>query len=294
MSLGEWFEEKRQVKALSAVKPHYPEFDPSEGLWKQCDNCEAMLYVRFLKKDQWICDECGYHLEMSSTDRIELLINQDTWLPMDEDMLPCDVLDFIDEQPYDERLEETQQRTGLTDAVQTGTGKLGPHSVALGVMDFQFMGGSMGSVVGEKISRLIEYATLHNLPLIIVCASGGARMQEGTLSLMQMAKIASLLQVHQVKHNLLYIAVLTYPTTGGVTASFGMLGDIIIAEPQAYIAFAGKRVIEQTLRQEVPEGFQVAESLLKHGLLDLIVPRAILKGVLSELFDLYALAPYKS
>jgi acetyl-CoA carboxylase carboxyl transferase subunit beta len=294
MSLDEWFEEKRKVKALTASKPNYPEVDPSVGLWKQCDNCEAMLYIRLLKQDQWICEECGYHLEMSSTERIELLIEEGTWVPMDEEMLPCDVLGFIDQKTYHERLEETQDRTGLTDAVQTGTGKLGQYSVALGVMDFQFMGGSMGSVVGEKLSRLIEHATSNKLPLIIVCASGGARMQEGTLSLMQMAKIASLLQVHQVQHKLLYIAILTNPTTGGVTASFGMLGDILIAEPQAYIAFAGKRVIEQTLREEIPEGFQVAESLLKHGLLDLIVPRAILKGVLSELFDLYALAPCRS
>jgi acetyl-CoA carboxylase carboxyl transferase subunit beta len=158
-------------------------------------------------------------------------------------------------------------------------------------MDFQFMGGSMGSVVGEKLTRLIERATANQLPLIIVCASGGARMQEGTLSLMQMAKITSVLQVHQVQNKLLYITILTHPTTGGVTASFGMLGDIIISEPQAYIAFAGKRVIEQTLKEELPEGFQVAESLLKHGLLDLIVPRAILKGVLSELLDLYQIAP---
>jgi acetyl-CoA carboxylase carboxyl transferase subunit beta len=291
MSLGEWFEEKRKVKALSTKKPHYPEFDPSTGLWRQCDNCEAMLYVRFLKQDQWVCDECGYHLEMGSTDRIDLLINQDTWIPIDEDMIPCDVLGFVDQKSYDERLVETQERTGLTDAIQTGTGKLGEHSVALGVMDFQFMGGSMGSVVGEKLTRLIERATANQLPLIIVCASGGARMQEGTLSLMQMAKITSVLQVHQVQNKLLYITILTHPTTGGVTASFGMLGDIIISEPQAYIAFAGKRVIEQTLKEELPEGFQVAESLLKHGLLDLIVPRAILKGVLSELLDLYQIAP---
>jgi acetyl-CoA carboxylase carboxyl transferase subunit beta len=293
MSLGDWFEEKRKVKSLTAKKPHYPEFDPSTGLWRQCDNCETMLFVRLLKKDQWICDECGYHLEMSSTDRIELLIEKDTWIPIDETLTPCDVLGFIDQKTYQERLQETQERTGLTDAVQTGIGKLGNHNIALGVMDFQFMGGSMGSVVGEKLTRLIEYATINELPLIIVCASGGARMQEGTLSLMQMAKIAAVLQLHQVKHKLLYIAILTYPTTGGVTASFGMLGDIIIAEPQAYIAFAGKRVIEQTLQQEIPDGFQVAESLLEHGLLDLIVPRAILKGVLSELFDLYQLAPLK-
>lgn len=291
MSLGDWFEEKRKVKSLTTQKPHYPEFDPSAGLWTQCDNCETMLYVRLLKQNQRICEDCGYHLQMNSTERIELLIDKDTWRPIDEDMVPCDVLGFIDQKGYQERLDESQQRTGLTDAVQTGTGQLGQHSVALGVMDFQFMGGSMGSVVGEKLTRLIEHATNNRLPLIIVCASGGARMQEGTLSLMQMAKIASVLQVHQVQHKLLYIAILTYPTTGGVTASFGMLGDLIIAEPKAYIAFAGKRVIEQTLREELPEGFQVAESLLQHGLLDLIVPRAILKGVLSELLDLYKIAP---
>lgn len=291
MSLADWFEEKRRIKKLTTPKPKYPESDPSEGLWTQCDNCESMLYVRFLKQNQRICEECGYHLEMNSTERIDLFIDPGTWKPINEHILPCDVLEFVDEKAYKDRIKENQIRTGLTDAVQTGTGQLNGVLVALGVMDFQFMGGSMGSVVGEKLTRLIEHATENKLPLIIVCASGGARMQEGTLSLMQMAKIASVLQVHQIQHRLMYISILTYPTTGGVTASFGMLGDIIIAEPKAYIAFAGKRVIEQTLRQEVPEGFQVAESLLEHGLLDLIVPRAILKGVLGELFELYGSVP---
>jgi acetyl-CoA carboxylase carboxyl transferase subunit beta len=291
MSLVDWFEEKRKLKLLTTPKPKYPESDPSEGLWTQCDNCESMLYVRFLKQNQRICEECGYHLQMSSTERVELLIDPGTWEPMDENMLPCDILEFIDQKSYKDRIEENQLRTGLTDAVQTGIGELNGTLIALGVMDFQFMGGSMGSVVGEKLTRLIEHATKLQIPLVIVCASGGARMQEGTLSLMQMAKIASVLQVHQIQHKLIYISILTYPTTGGVTASFGMLGDIIIAEPKAYIAFAGKRVIEQTLRQEVPDGFQVAESLLEHGLLDLIVPRAILKGVLGELFELYKCAP---
>jgi acetyl-CoA carboxylase carboxyl transferase subunit beta len=294
MSLVDWFEEKRKLKLLTTPKPKYPELDPSKGLWTQCDNCESILYVRFLKQNQRICEECGYHLEMSSTERIELLIDPGTWQPMNEDLMPVDALEFIDKKAYQDRLEDNQIRTGLTDAVQIGTGKLNNVTIALGVMDFQFMGGSMGSVVGEKLSRLIEYATLNKLPLVIVCASGGARMQEGTLSLMQMAKISSMLHIHQIKNKLLYIAILTYPTTGGVTASFGMLGDIIIAEPKAYIAFAGKRVIEQTLKQELPEGFQVAESLLEHGLLDLIVPRAILKGVLAELFDLYKCAPCKN
>nr|NP_683812.1 acetyl-CoA carboxylase beta subunit [Chaetosphaeridium globosum]AAM96498.1 beta subunit of acetyl-CoA carboxylase carboxytransferase [Chaetosphaeridium globosum] len=293
MSLVDWFEEKRRLKLLTTPKPKYPESDPSEGLWTQCDNCESMLYVRFLKQNQRICEECGYHLEMNSTERIDLLIDPGTWHPIDEDIIPYDVLEFVDQKGYQDRIEENQTRTGLTDAVQTGIGKLNGITIALGVMDFQFMGGSMGSVVGEKLARLIEYATDNSLPLIIVCASGGARMQEGTLSLMQMAKIASVLQIHQVQKKLLYISILTYPTTGGVTASFGMLGDIIIAEPNAYIAFAGKRVIEQTLKQEVPDGFQVAESLFDHGLLDLIVPRSILKGVLGELFELYKAAPCK-
>nr|YP_010933357.1 beta subunit of acetyl-CoA carboxylase carboxytransferase [Streptosarcina arenaria]YP_010933456.1 beta subunit of acetyl-CoA carboxylase carboxytransferase [Streptosarcina costaricana]WKT08838.1 beta subunit of acetyl-CoA carboxylase carboxytransferase [Streptosarcina arenaria]WKT08939.1 beta subunit of acetyl-CoA carboxylase carboxytransferase [Streptosarcina costaricana] len=295
MSLHKWFQEKRRLKLLTTPKPKYPEpdKDPSIGLWVQCDHCEAMLYVKLLKQNKRICEKCGSHLQMNSTERIEMLTDPGTWRPLDEDMTSCDVLGFVDQENYADRLEDNQARTGLTDAVQTGTAQLHGTPVALGVMDFQFMGGSMGSVVGEKLTRLIEHAIHQSLPLIIVCASGGARMQEGTLSLMQMAKIAAALQIHQIQKRLLYISVLTYPTTGGVTASFAMLGDIIIAEPKAYIAFAGKRVIEQTLRQEVPDGFQVAESLFEHGLLDLIVPRAILKGVLGELFELYKLAPCK-
>nr|AND48158.1 beta subunit of acetyl-CoA carboxylase carboxytransferase [Flatbergium novo-caledoniae] len=306
MSLMNWFEDKRRFGGLigalieKATKGYilsekerdkYIKIDTTKGLWTRCDNCENMLYVRFLRRNKRICEECGYHLQMSSTERIELLIDRGTWHPMDGDMIARDVLKFSDEDSYKNRIIFYQKRTGLTDAIQTGTGKLNGTSIALGVMDFQFMGGSMGSVVGEKITRLIEYATKKSMPLILVCSSGGARMQEGTLSLMQMAKISSVLQIHQAQKNLLYIAILTYPTTGGVTASFGMLGDITIAEPKAYIAFAGKRVIEQTLRQKIPDGFQVAESLFDHGLLDLIVPRNLLKGVLSEIFELYGSAP---
>jgi acetyl-CoA carboxylase carboxyl transferase subunit beta len=264
-----------------------------KGLWARCENCENTLYVKFLKKNNSICDECGYHLRMNSIERIELLIDCDTWIPMDEDTTAIDVLGFSDEDFYHNRIVNSQEDTGLTDAVQTGIGHLDGKSIAIGVMDFSFMGGSMGSVVGEKITRLIEYATRESLPLIIVCASGGARMQEGTLSLMQMAKISCALYTFQIQKKLPYISVLTHPTTGGVTASFGMLGDIIIAEPEAYIAFAGKRVIEQTLHQKIPDGFQSAESLFDNGLLDLIVPRNLLKGVLSEILQLYCLAPYR-
>nr|YP_010552588.1 acetyl-CoA carboxylase subunit beta [Amphiblemma cymosum]UTM95969.1 acetyl-CoA carboxylase subunit beta [Amphiblemma cymosum] len=263
-------------------------------LWVQCENCYGLNYKKFLKSKMNICEQCGYHLKMNSSDRIELSIDPGTWNPMDEDMVSLNPIEFhSEEEPYKDRIDSYQRKTGLTEAVQTGTGRLNGISIAIGVMDFQFMGGSMGSVVGEKITRLIEYATKKLLPLIIVCASGGARMQEGSLSLMQMAKISAALYDYQSHKTLFYVSILTSPTTGGVTASFGMLGDIIIAEPNAYIAFAGKRVIEQTLNKTVPEDSQVAEYLFHKGLFDSIVPRNPLKGVLSELFRLHSFFPWK-
>nr|YP_010686365.1 acetyl-CoA carboxylase beta subunit [Cyclamen rohlfsianum]WBR35272.1 acetyl-CoA carboxylase beta subunit [Cyclamen rohlfsianum] len=261
-------------------------------LWVQCEKCYGLNYKKILKSKMNICEQCGYYLKMSSSDRIELLIDSGTWDPMDEDMISLDPIEFhSEEEPYKDRIDSYQRKTGLTEAVQTGIGQLNGILAAIGVMDFQFMGGSMGSVVGEKITRLIEYATKKFLPLILVCASGGARMQEGSLSLMQMAKISSALYDYQSNKKLFYVPILTSPTTGGVTASFGMLGDIIIAEPNAYIAFAGKRVIEQTLNKTVPEGSQAAEYLFQKGLFDLIVPRNPLKSVLSELFQLHAFFP---
>nr|YP_009948591.1 acetyl-CoA carboxylase, carboxyl transferase subunit beta [Sphaeropteris brunoniana]YP_010395689.1 acetyl-CoA carboxylase carboxyltransferase beta subunit [Cyathea lepifera]QKV46565.1 acetyl-CoA carboxylase carboxyltransferase beta subunit [Cyathea lepifera]QOH97771.1 acetyl-CoA carboxylase, carboxyl transferase subunit beta [Sphaeropteris brunoniana]UQJ73764.1 acetyl-CoA carboxylase carboxyltransferase beta subunit [Cyathea lepifera] len=308
MSVINWFEDKRKFGGLIGAfleeatkgsissereRDRRISINTNRGLWARCDNCGNMLYVKFLKQNKSVREECGYHLSMNSMERIELPIDRDTWIPMDEDTTAKDVLGFSDEDSYQNRITTSQEKTGLTDAVQTGIGYLNGKPIALGVMDFHFMGGSMGSVVGEKITRSIEYATHESLPLIIICASGGARMQEGTLSLMQMAKISSVLQIHQVQKRLLYISVLTYPTTGGVTASSGMSGDIIIAESKAYIAFAGKRVIEQTSRQKIPDGFQAAESLFDNGLLDLIVPRNLLKGVLSEISEPYYSAPYK-
>nr|UUL94563.1 acetyl-CoA carboxylase beta subunit [Amaranthus blitum] len=261
-------------------------------LWVQCENCYALNYKKLLKSKMGICEQCGYHLKINSSDRIELLIDPGTWNPMDEDMVSMDPIEFhSEEEAYKDRIDSYQTKTGLTEAVQTGIGQINGISIAIGVMDFEFMGGSMGSVVGEKITRLIEYAANKTLPLIIVCASGGARMQEGSLSLMQMAKISSVLYDYQSNKKLFYVSILTSPTTGGVTASFGMLGDIIIAEPNAYIAFAGKRVIEQTLNKTVPEGSQAAEFLFHKGLFDPIVPRNLLKGVLSELFQLHAFFP---
>ena len=261
-------------------------------LWVQCENCYGLNYKKFFRLKLHICEQCGYHLKMSSSERIEILIDPGTWDAMDEDMVSVDPIEFhSEEEPYKDRIDSYQKKTGLTEAVQTGIGQLNGISIAIGIMDFQFMGGSMGSVVGEKITRLIEYATNGFLPLIIVCASGGARMQEGSLSLMQMAKISSASYDYQSNKKLFYVSILTSPTTGGVTASFGMLGDIIIAEPNAYIAFAGKRVIEQTLNKTVPDGSQEAEYLFQKGLFDLIVPRNLLKGVLSELFQLHGFFP---
>nr|YP_009310527.1 acetyl-CoA carboxylase beta subunit [Cabomba caroliniana]ANA10740.1 acetyl-CoA carboxylase beta subunit [Cabomba caroliniana]AUD56495.1 AccD [Cabomba caroliniana]AYE67866.1 acetyl-CoA carboxylase beta subunit [Cabomba caroliniana] len=261
-------------------------------LWVQCENCYGLNYKKFFSSKMNICEQCGYHLKMCSSDRIALLVDPDTWDPMDENMVSIDPIEFhSEEEPYRDRIYSYQIETGLAEAVQTGTGKLNGIPIAIGVMDFKFMGGSMGSVVGEKITRLIEYATDRSLPVIMVCASGGARMQEGSLSLMQMAKISSALYNYQSNKKLFYVSILTSPTTGGVTASFGMLGDIIIAEPNAYIAFAGKRVIEQTLKKTVPEGSQVAEYLFQKGLFDLMVPRNLLKGVLSELFQLHGFLP---
>nr|YP_009731420.1 acetyl-CoA carboxylase carboxyltransferase beta subunit [Corybas taliensis]QHN69935.1 acetyl-CoA carboxylase carboxyltransferase beta subunit [Corybas taliensis] len=264
-------------------------------LWVQCENCYGLNYKKFFRSKMNICEHCGYHLNMSSSDRIELFIDPGTWESMDEDMVSMDPIEFhSEEEPYRDRISFYQKNTGLTEAVQTGVGQLNSIPIAIGVMDFQFMGGSMGSVVGEKIARLIEYAANRSLPVIIVCASGGARMQEGSLSLMQMAKISSASYGYKSNKKLFFVSILTSPTTGGVTASFGMLGDIIIAEPNAYIAFAGKRVIEQTLKKTIPEGSQAAEYSFHKGLFDPIVPRNPLKSVLNELFQLHGFLPFNS
>nr|YP_009575095.1 acetyl-CoA carboxylase subunit beta [Aristolochia tagala]QBI76576.1 acetyl-CoA carboxylase subunit beta [Aristolochia tagala] len=264
-----------------------------KDLWVQCESCYGLNYKKDFRSKMNICEECGFHLKMGSSDRIELSIDPGTWEPMDEDMISIDPIEFHskDDPSYKNQYDSYQKKTGLTDAVQTGIGQLNGIPIAIGIMDFHFMGGSMGSVVGEKITRLIEYATNRSLPVIIVCASGGARMQEGGLSLMQMAKISSASYYYQSTRKLFYVSILTYPTSGGVTASFGMLGDIIIAEPKAYIAFAGKRVIEQTLKKTVPDVLQRAEYLFTKGLLDLIVPRNSLKVVLSDLFQLHGFFP---
>ena len=263
------------------------------GLWTRCYQCGAVLYIKHLKENYHVCFACHCHLQMTSRERLQNLIDVGTWQPFDETLSSIDPLKFYDQKSYTSRLKDAQYQTGLQDSVLTGTGLLEGIPIALGIMDFNFMGGSMGSVVGEKFTRLIEYATREGLTLILVCASGGARMHEGVLSLMQMAKISAALNIYQNSAHLMYIAVLTSPTTGGVTASFAMLGDLILAEPNALIGFAGRRVIEQTLQEKLPENFQTAEYLLEHGLLDLIISREFLKPALYEILSFYKDVPLK-
>ena len=284
MSLFDWFADREKAEPPKPLPQQEREI--ADGLWTKCPACGVLTYTKDLQANQMVCGDCGHHLRVDSEERIRQLIDNKTWQPLNEHLCPTDPLQFRDRKSYQDRLKDTQRSTQLTDAVQTGTGLLDGLPVALGVMDFRFMGGSMGSVVGEKLCRLVEYGTSEHLPVIIICASGGARMQEGMLSLMQMAKISGALERH---HNakLLYIPVLTHPTTGGVTASFAMLGDLIIAEPKATIGFAGRRVIEQTLREKLPDDFQTSEYLLQHGFVDAIVPRTNLKRTLAQLISLH-------
>lgn len=283
MSLFDWFANRKKDAPLPTTQQ---EREIADGLWSKCPACGVMTYTKDLRANQMVCPECQHHNRVTSDERIRQLIDPGTWIPLDEHLVSCDPLQFKDRKPYQDRLRDYQAKTGLKDAVQTGLGKMSGELVALGVMDFRFMGGSMGSVVGEKITRLIERATGDNRSVIIVCASGGARMQEGMLSLVQMAKTSAALERHR-ESRLLYIPVLTHPTTGGVTASFAMLGDIILAEPKATIGFAGRRVIEQTLREKLPDDFQTAEYLLQAGFVDAIIPRTQLKSTLASLIRLH-------
>nr|QVY58331.1 acetyl-CoA carboxylase carboxytransferase beta subunit [Kappaphycus striatus] len=284
MSLSEWLATKRNISINSNIKKIT--LQVPEGLWIKCSKCGLLMYNKALHKNYKVCPQCKNHFPTSSYDRIEQIIDKNSWLPINNKLESTDPLGFRDKKPYSKRLQDMQSKTGLLDAVQTGIGNIGNITIALGIMDFRFMGGSMGSVVGEKLTRLIEKATELEKPVLILCASGGARMQEGMLSLMQMAKISSALYKHQQK-GLLYIPILTSPTTGGVTASFAMLGDIIIAEPNALIAFAGRRVIEQTIREDLPKNFQTSEYLFEHGFVDLIIPRTQLKNKLYQILSFY-------
>ena len=283
MSLFDWFADRQKNAPTVRVTQDVEEGD---GLWSKCPECGLVVYRKDLVANASVCKGCGHHNRIDSEERIALIADPGSFEPLDSSLAPTDPLTFKDRRSYADRLRDSQQSTGLLDAVVTGLCRTSGLPLALGVMDFRFMGGSMGSVVGEKLTRLIETATARRYPVLIVCASGGARMQEGMLSLMQMAKISAALERHR-QAELLYLPLLTYPTTGGVTASFAMLGDLILAEPKALIGFAGRRVIEQTLREKLPEGFQTAEYLREHGFVDAIVDRTRLKATLASLLKLH-------
>nr|YP_009346946.1 acetyl-CoA carboxylase carboxyltransferase beta subunit [Gracilaria firma]APR74481.1 acetyl-CoA carboxylase carboxyltransferase beta subunit [Gracilaria firma] len=284
MSLSEWLNIKRNTSLKNNTKEN--KLQVPEGLWVKCSKCNFLMYHKTLEENFKTCPKCGYHFPTTSQDRIKKLIDNNTWKPIDIYLTSTDPLGFSDRKLYSKRLLDMKIQTGLLDAVQTGLGNVFDIPIALGIMDFRFMGGSMGSVVGEKLTRLIEKATLRKIPVVIICASGGARMQEGMLSLMQMAKISSALYKHR-QQKLPYFPILTSPTTGGVTASFAMLGDLIIAEPNALIAFAGRRVIEQTIKEDLPDNFQTSEYLFKHGFIDLIISRIDLKAKLYQILSFY-------
>jgi acetyl-CoA carboxylase carboxyl transferase subunit beta len=255
-----------------------------EGLWIRCDACSAILFRRSVENNLEVCPECQRHFRVPADQRITQLVDPETFEAFDENLSSQDPLEFVDLKSYKDRLVAAQKKTKKNDAIQTGYAFIKGRKVVLGVMNFAFLGGSMGSVVGEKIRRAIERAADQDLPLIIVAASGGARMMESGLSLMQMAKTAAALARFDDMGGF-FISVLTDPTTGGVTASFAMLGDVILAEPKALIGFAGPRVIQQTIKQELPDGFQRSEFLLECGFVDCVVPRSELRSEISSLID---------
>lgn len=255
-----------------------------EGLWIQCPSCEESLFRRSVENNLWVCPDCQYHFRLNAEQRIRQLVDPSSFEPMHDEIAPVDPLKFVDVKPYAQRIVDAQKKTGQNDGVRTGIAFIKGRKVLLAVMDFSFLGGSMGSVVGEKITRAVETAEDLDLPLLIVSASGGARMMESGYSLMQMAKTSAALARFDEAGGL-FISLLTDPTTGGVTASFGMLGDVILAEPKALIGFAGPRVIQQTIRQELPEGFQRSEHLRDCGFLDRVVARSELRSEISSIID---------
>jgi acetyl-CoA carboxylase carboxyl transferase subunit beta len=256
-----------------------------ETQWMQCNACRAILFRKEVERNWKVCPKCNYHFRISPRDRLALIIDEGSFVEFDERMEPLDFLRFKDRMKYEDRIRETQREAQTTEALLSGKGTIAGEPVLLGMMNFEFMGGSMGSVVGEKIARLAERAVEEHCGLVIFCASGGARMQEGIFSLMQMAKTSAALAKLR-EEGLPYLTVLTDPTTGGVSASFAMLGDVILAEPKAIIGFAGQRVIEQTIKQKLPEGFQRSEYLLSQGMIDMIVERKEMKNTLCKLLGM--------
>ncbi len=277
-----WF--KRDKKSIEQSTPPEERKVRTEGLWVKCESCRTIVFRKDLEANLLICPKCQFHFKMNAKQRLEMLLDG-RWTEHDARMTSTDPLKFVDTKPYAVRLKEARKKLGMNDAIITAEGQLNGRPVVCCAMEFNFIGGSMGAVVGEKVTRAIEMAIETRQPLIIVSCSGGARMMEGTISLMQLAKVsAALAKFDDAK--LPYISLLTDPTTGGVTASFAMLGDLNIAEPGALIGFAGPRVIEQTIRQKLPDGFQRSEFLLEHGFLDAVVPRKELKSFIANSIDL--------
>ena len=278
-----WF--KKGEEDVKEGKEKREEIKLSDNLWVKCKSCNEIIYRRVIERNLQVCPKCNYHFQIPARQRIEGLVDPGTFIEYDADLVSGDPLEFKDTKRYPHRVKEVQESTGQKDAVVCGEARIEGQPVMLGVFEFSFMGGSLGSVVGEKVTRLIERAVGKKVGVIIFCASGGARMQEGILSLMQMAKTsAALARLREA--GLPYIGVLTDPTTGGVSASIGMLGDVILAEPKAMIGFAGPRVIKDTIRVELPDGFQRSEYLLDHGMVDMIVERKELRHTLASLLEM--------
>jgi acetyl-CoA carboxylase carboxyl transferase subunit beta len=276
-----WFKKKQEMPGVKESKSNVP-----DGLWIKCDGCKEIIYKQQVERNQSVCPKCNYHFRIGAKERLALIVDEGSFKEYDGRLHPADPLHFKDMKSYPERVKEARKATGMNEAILCGMAKIGGIPVSICAFEFSFLGGSMASVVGEKITRAIERAIRERSPLITVACSGGARMQEGVLSLMQMAKTSGAL-AKLGKAGQVFLSILTDPTTGGVTASFAMLGDIIIAEPKALIGFAGPRVIEQTIRQELPPGFQRAEFLLEHGMIDIITDRKNMRDLLIKLLDLF-------
>ena len=285
LNLTEWFANRQRKKEV--LQPKQPlTTEEYCALWKACFQCRELLYMRDLRSNLEVCPKCQYHFRIGAEERIEYLCDPDTFVELDENIGSADPLKFFDTDSYSNRQSEASKKSGLREAIVTGVCKIKGQPVALAVMDFGHFGGSMGSAVGEKATRTIEYAIEHELPVVIISSSGGARMQEGILSLMQMAKTSSALSSLR-EAGLLYVSILTEPTFGGVTASFAMLGDVILVERGARVGFAGRRVIEDTIRQKLPADFQTAEFLMKNGHVDQIVDRGDMPKVLAKLAEFH-------
>jgi acetyl-CoA carboxylase carboxyl transferase subunit beta len=272
-----WFR-KREYTVLQAplLKNRIP-----DGLWYKCDNCLNIIYIKDFEENLKVCPRCGFHTRLTPDDQINIFLDEGTFAEENQNVFPTDPLEFVDSKKYPDRLEASQKSTGLADAIRTGVARIGGYKVVVGLMDFSFIGGSMGSVVGEKVTRSFERALSERLPVVIFCTSGGARMQEAILSLMQMAK-TSIAAARLSEARIPYISVLMNPTTAGVMASFASLGDVIIAEPDALIGFAGPRVIAQTINQILPKGFQRSEFVLEHGFVDIVAHRRDVKRTIAS------------